>query len=265
MAWWLLAKYTYAFVLTLFGLLAADLYTDLGAMALALSEVLAVVFTLFYVSFVERASTGFRGVGPEYCSIYEKAFWQRERFFKMQAGPGLNAVFIGTPFQSWFLRLVGVRLGKRLFDDGGGMSEKNMVTIGDDVTLNAGTFIQCHSQEDYAFKSEPITIGSGCTIGIGATVYYGVTMGDGAVLAPESFLMKGEEMPPGAHWGGNPAGEMRDNLPALPAPPSPPRLPAVPVSTAIPSPRRSGGRHRAGEPARRPAGAGVTVRGAHAR
>ncbi|HEX2804702.1 MAG TPA: hypothetical protein VHN80_00860, partial [Kineosporiaceae bacterium] len=45
-----------------------------------------------------------------------------------------------------------------------------------------------------------------------AMVHYGVTMGDGAVLAPDSFLMKGEEMPPGAYWGGNPAGELRDNL-----------------------------------------------------
>ncbi len=44
-----------------------------------------------------------------------------------------------------------------------------MVTIGDDVTLNAGTVIQCHSQEDYAFKSDRITIGSGCTVGVGAT------------------------------------------------------------------------------------------------
>jgi acetyltransferase-like isoleucine patch superfamily enzyme len=36
-------------------------------------------------------------------------------------------------------------------------------------------------------------------------VHYGVTMGDGVVLAPDSFLMKGEEVPPNAEWGGNPA------------------------------------------------------------
>ena len=38
-----------------------------------------------------------------------------------------------------------------------------------------------------------------------------MTIGDGAVLAPDSFLMKGEEMPQHAQWGGNPAREMRDN------------------------------------------------------
>jgi non-ribosomal peptide synthetase-like protein len=205
---WLLAKFCYTFVLTLLGFLAADLYTELGAVALSLSEVLVLLFTLGWVVLVERAATGFRGVHPEYCSIYEEGFWRRERFFKMQAGPGLNAVFIGTPFQSWFWRMVGVRLGKRLFDDGCGMSEKNIVTIGDDVSLNVGAFIQCHSQEDYAFKSDATTIGSGCTIGTGATVHYGVTMGEGAVLAPESFLMKGEEVPAHEQWGGNPAQEI---------------------------------------------------------
>ena len=33
----------------------------------------------------------------------------------------------------------------------------------------------------------------------------GVTMGEGAVLAADSFLMKGEEVPAHAHRGGNPA------------------------------------------------------------
>ena len=43
----------------------------------------------------------------------------------------------------------------------------------------------------------------------GAHVHYSVTIGDGAVLDPDSFLMKGEEVPPYARWGGNPAREMR--------------------------------------------------------
>jgi acetyltransferase-like isoleucine patch superfamily enzyme len=91
------------------------------------------------------------------------------------------------------------------------MSEKNIVTIGDDVTLNAAAYIQCHSQEDYAFKSDATTIGSGCTVGVAAMVHYGVTMGDGAVLAPDAFLMKGEDVPPHARWAGNPARTLRDD------------------------------------------------------
>jgi acetyltransferase-like isoleucine patch superfamily enzyme len=116
------------------------------------------------------------------------------------------------------------------------MSEKTLVTLGDDVTINVGSFIQCHSQEDYAFKSDRVAIGSGATIGIGTTVHYGVTIGDGAVIAPESFLMKGEEVPAGEHWGGNPARELPETLrPATPAQLEP--SPAAEEPQLLPAPR----------------------------
>ena len=37
-----------------------------------------------------------------------------------------------------------------------------------------------------------------------------MTIGDGAELTTDCFLMKGEQVPAGARWGGNPASEMRD-------------------------------------------------------
>jgi len=212
----LLARWFYFFVVTLIGsyTVGQDLHRGvsgiaLGASAIALAIVLSLLFGVVHAVLVERASTGFRGLRPKYCSIYQIDFWRTERFFKLEAGASL-AIFNGTPFKSAIWRLLGVRLGRRLFDDGGEMAEKNLVTIGDDVTLNAGAWIQCHSQEDFAFKSDRITIGAGCTIGVGAMILYGVTMGDGAVLAPDSFLMKGEEIPPHERWGGNPAREMPD-------------------------------------------------------
>jgi non-ribosomal peptide synthetase-like protein len=74
-----------------------------------------------------------------------------------------------------------------------------------------GTVIQCHSQEDGAFKSDHTAIGAGVTLGVAAFVHYGVTMGDRSVLASDSFLMKGEEVPAEALWGGNPAKKMREH------------------------------------------------------
>ena len=156
---------------------------------------------------VERAVTGFQALRPLCCSIYDRAFWRHERFWKVPSETYLQ-VFNGTPFKNVIWRLLGVRIGRRVFDDGCYLTERTLVTIGDDCTLNAGSVIQCHSQEDGAFKSDRIAIGAGCTLGVGAFVHYGVTMGDGAVLAPDSFLMKGEEIPPHAQWGGNPAREM---------------------------------------------------------
>jgi len=117
-------------------------------------------------------------------------------------------IFNETPFKNIIWRLLGVRLGRGVFDDGLSLTERTLVTIGADCTFNAGSGVQSHSQEDGAFKSDSGTIGAGCTLGVGAFVHYGVTIGAGAVLAPDSFLMKGEEVPPHAYWGGNPAREM---------------------------------------------------------
>ena len=52
------------------------------------------------------------------------------------------------------------------------------------------------------------TVGSGVTLGAASFVHYGVTIGDGAVLAPDSFIMKGTEVPTRARWQGNPAREV---------------------------------------------------------
>jgi non-ribosomal peptide synthetase-like protein len=124
---------------------------------------------------------------------------------------GYLQLFNGTPLRPVLLRLLGARIGRHVFDDGVGLPERGFTTIGDDCTLNAGSVLQCHSQEDGGFKSDRIVLGAGCTLGVSSWVHYGVTMGDGAKLASGSFLMKGEEVPPRALWGGNPAKEMREH------------------------------------------------------
>ncbi|MBA4864612.1 peptide synthetase [Streptomyces sp. PSKA54] len=208
MALFLMVRWLYFFVLTVIALADVDLYDFFGQVLIAAFLVFSLAFTPVYFALVERAIVAFRGLQPQLCSIYDPYFWWHERLWKVP-DEWLN-VFNGTPFKNVIWRLLGVRLGRRVFDDGCYLTERMLTTIGDDCTLNAGSKIQCHSQEDGTFKSDRSTIGDGCTLGVGSHVHYGVTMGDGAVLAPDSFLMKGEEVPQHARWGGNPAAEMRD-------------------------------------------------------
>ncbi|MFF4246858.1 Pls/PosA family non-ribosomal peptide synthetase [Streptomyces sp. NPDC001822] len=204
MGLYLLVRWIYAFVLTLVVSGSAELYTSIGAVSVALGNVFVVLVSAVYFVLVERVATASHAPGPLFCSIYDSRFWQRERYWKVPSETYLKA-FDGTPFKGLIWRLLGVRIGRRVFDDGCSLTERTMVTIGDDSTLNTGSVVQCHSQEDGAFKSDRSAIGSGCTLGVGAFVHYGVTIGDGAVLAPDSFLMKGESVPENARWGGNPA------------------------------------------------------------
>jgi len=206
MGLYLLVRWIYAFVVTVVVSIAVTLYPAFGALAIPLVNVLILLLSVVYFVLVERAVAGLQAMEPSGCSIYALGFWRHERFWKVPAMAYLQA-FNGTPFKSMIWRALGVRIGSKVFDDGCGMAEKTFVTIGDNCTLNAGSIVQCHSQEDGAFKSDRIRIGAGCTLGVGAFVHYGVAMGDGAVLALDSFLMKGEEVPQRAQWGGNPARE----------------------------------------------------------
>ncbi|MET7714443.1 Pls/PosA family non-ribosomal peptide synthetase [Streptomyces sp. NPDC005407] len=202
----LVVRWFHFFVLALITMAAVELYQSIGVPAFALAGLLTLLFTVVYFTLVERAVTRIRPVKPLYCSIYEPDFWGHERFWKLTSHQYMQA-FNGTPFKTMVWRLLGVRIGRRVFDDGCSITERTLVSIGDGCTLNAGTIIQCHSQEDGAFKSDRATIGAGVTLGVNAFVHYGTTLGDQAQLAADSFLMKGEEVPPHARWGGNPARE----------------------------------------------------------
>jgi non-ribosomal peptide synthetase-like protein len=186
------------------------MYGAFGHLMFAADLVLTLTVTTAYFVLVERLITK-RGLRPQFCSIYDPYYWWHERLWKVP-DVYLN-VFNGTPFKNVVWRLLGVRLGKRVFDDGCYMTERTLTRIGDNCTLNAHSKIQCHSLEDGAFKSDYTTIGAGATLGVASFVHYGVTIGDGVMLAPDSFLMKGEEIPPHARWGGNPAREIQDGGP----------------------------------------------------
>ncbi|MFI5688107.1 Pls/PosA family non-ribosomal peptide synthetase [Streptomyces sp. NPDC051636] len=207
MGWYLLTRWIYVAGAALLAAGAADTYALLGAPAFALADLLVLVFTAVYFVLVERVLTAVNRPGPLYCSIYDPRFWWRERYWKVPSETYLR-IFNGTPFKNLIWRLLGVRVGHKVFDDGCYVTERTMAAIGDACTLNAGSVIQCHSQEDGTCKSDTTTLGHGCTVGVGALVHYGVSMGDGAVLAPDSFLMKGEVVPRHSRWGGNPAREL---------------------------------------------------------
>ncbi|MCE0765762.1 phosphopantetheine-binding protein [Pseudonocardia kujensis] len=206
MAVFLAVRWVHALGMVLLAMGASDLYRHLGVEAVTADLVGSLLFTVVYFCLVERAMLRFRSLAPRSCSIYDRYFWWHERFWKLVI-PDFDQAFAGTPFKNLLSRALGVRLGRRVFDDGCFLPERTLVTIGDEATLNFGTVVQCHSQEDGAFKSDRSTVGARATLGVGAFVHYGVTVGEGAELDAGTFVMKGEEVPPGARWEGNPARE----------------------------------------------------------
>lgn len=200
----LTSQWCLLFGLMLIAAATGALYGALGTWSLVLGTALAPFWVLAHGIMSERFSlTGFQ-IGAHNCTIHEPYFWHVERHWKL--GETLvKYALTGTPFRPMMLRLVGLKVGRKVYDAGAGIAEKKLVEIGDHCCINTGTSIQGHSLEDGLYKSDHIVIGNGCTIGPAGFVHYGVRMGDNSVLASDAFLMKGATTEPSSYWQGNPA------------------------------------------------------------
>ena len=183
---------------------ALNYYTEWAEIALFVAVTLTSVIIVPFYILLERMSLGFRRLKPRMATIYDPVFWRHERHWKLSDSP-IMGLFAGTPFRPIILRMIGVKVGRRLYDGGSIMTERSLVEIGDDVTLNEACVLQAHSLEEGAFKSDYIRVGNGCTLAPSAFVHYGVTMGEGSVADVDSFVMKGETLEPFTVWRGNPA------------------------------------------------------------
>ncbi len=189
---------------------AAAFHPDWGVWGWLSATVMLTAAGIGYAALLEWAMLGFRRMQPATMSIYDERYWQVERYWKFNAS-AVNQLFTGTPFRTLILRLMGVRVGKKLFDDGVGISEKTLVSVGDYCTFNAHSTLQSHSLEQGRFKSDAIRIGSYCTLGANAFVHYGVCLADHARIGTDAFVMKGEQVATGEFWNGNPARVMSES------------------------------------------------------
>ncbi|MDN5861391.1 MAG: peptide synthetase, partial [Pseudonocardia sp.] len=208
----LLSRFVFVTLVMLLARIALDLHPQFGAATIAALGAAELVLTFGYFILLDAAVRWLSALRPQGVSIYDHAFWRHERYWKI-AEDTYFTLLNGTPLKSGMWRALGVRVGRRLYDDGVMLTERTFVAIGDNCMLNERTVVQCHSQENDAFKSDRVTIGSGVTLGVGAFVHYGTELGNGSTLEADSFLMKGEEMAPHTRWGGNPAVELPPHRP----------------------------------------------------
>jgi non-ribosomal peptide synthetase-like protein len=117
----------------------------------------------------------------------------------------LTSKLAGTPFLCWFFRLLGAKIGRRVYMETTDLTEFDLVSIGDDAALNGDCTIQTHLFEDRVMKMSTVKIGSKCTVGSLSLVLYDTQMQPGSSLGNLSLLMKGESLPSDTRWEGIPA------------------------------------------------------------
>jgi non-ribosomal peptide synthetase-like protein len=140
--------------------------------------------------------------------LWNQFVWRSELVtstYENLAVPFFVDMLRGTPFLPAYLRLLGCRIGRRVFMDTTDITEFDVVRIGDDAALNNDCGPQTHLLEDRVMKISTIEIGARCTIGGGSIVLYDTRMETESTLGELSMLMKGETLPAGTHWEGSPA------------------------------------------------------------
>jgi acetyltransferase-like isoleucine patch superfamily enzyme len=109
-----------------------------------------------------------------------------------------------TPSGIWFLKAMGMKIGRHAFVNTELISDPRLITLGDDVTLGGSVRIFAHYGGGGNLVIAPVVIGDRATVGIGATIMGDVHVGKGAIILAHTALLPGSRVGDGEVWGGVP-------------------------------------------------------------
>jgi non-ribosomal peptide synthetase-like protein len=144
---------------------------------------------------------------PKQRPMWTWAVWRSEGItstYEALSIPFLLEYLQGTPWLPILMRVLGVKVGKRVFMNTTDITEFDMVTICDDAALNADCGPQTHLFEDRVMKVGSVKIGARSSIGSGTIILYDSELGDDTHIEALSLVMKGERLSPGTDWVGSP-------------------------------------------------------------
>ncbi|MEU3352377.1 Pls/PosA family non-ribosomal peptide synthetase [Streptomyces sp. NPDC037389] len=139
--------------------------------------------------------------------LWSSFVWRNElydTFVESLAVPWLAGPFTGTPVLNWWLRSLGVRIGRGVWCDTHWLPETDLISLGDGATVNRGCVLQTHLFHDRIMRMDGVDLGAGASLGPHGIVLPGSTVGEHAAIGPSSLVMRGETVPAGTHWAGNP-------------------------------------------------------------
>ncbi|MES2427142.1 MAG: Pls/PosA family non-ribosomal peptide synthetase [Bacteroidota bacterium] len=139
--------------------------------------------------------------------MWSWAVWKSEAVtstYEALAIPFFLDYLQGTPWLPPIMRLLGVKIGKRVWMNTTDITEFDMVTIHDDAALNQDCGPQTHLFEDRVMKIGAVKIGARSSIGAGTIILYDSELGDDTRVEALSLVMKGERLSPGTDWIGSP-------------------------------------------------------------
>jgi non-ribosomal peptide synthetase-like protein len=141
--------------------------------------------------------------------LWSSFVWRNEladTFVEVVAAPWFARGATGTPALNLWLRTMGARIGRGVWCETYWLPEADLVELQDGVTVNRGCVVQTHLFHDRLLSMAPVSLRTGATLGSNGVVLPAAIIGKHATVGPVSLVMRGESVPDGTRWIGNPIG-----------------------------------------------------------
>ncbi len=139
--------------------------------------------------------------------LWSSFVWRNEvqdTFVETVARPWFAEQATGTPALAAWLRSLGARIGRGTWIETYWLPEADLVTIGDGAAVSRGTVVQTHLFHDRVMQLDAVRLDAGATLGPHSVALPAAGIGVDATVGPGSLVMRGEQVPGGTHWSGNP-------------------------------------------------------------
>jgi len=139
--------------------------------------------------------------------LWSSFVWRNEvvdTFVEMVAGPWFAWTATGTPAINVWLRSLGARIGHGVWCETYWLPEADLVTLGHGATVNRGCVLQTHLFHDRIMSMDTVTLEDGATLGPNGVILPAASIGRAATVGPGSLVLRGEAVPHGTRWTGNP-------------------------------------------------------------
>ncbi|MFJ6774509.1 Pls/PosA family non-ribosomal peptide synthetase, partial [Kitasatospora sp. NPDC091257] len=139
--------------------------------------------------------------------LWSSFVWRNElydTFVEELAMPFGGHTITGTPYLNVWLRSLGARIGRGVWCETHWLPETDLVTVEAGASVNRGTVLQTHLFHDRVMRLGPVHLAAGSTTGPHSIVLLNSSLGAGTTVGPASLVMRGENVPDGGHWLGNP-------------------------------------------------------------
>ena len=127
-----------------------------------------------------------------------------DTFTEVLAAPWLLNHTLGTPVLNVWLRGMGAKIGRNVWCETYWLPEPDLIEIGEGSSVGRGCVLQTHLFHDRIMALDTVKLAPKTTMGPHGVILPEAELGLAAVVGPASLVMRGEKVPIGSYWRGNP-------------------------------------------------------------